>query len=206
MIDEVGQFIFVFYWPLWENSAERLYFNNIVKTTCPSKSNDVAIKIIGRFPWKVFDRWKLEMGKCWNLKASNDEIWKWKRWICNKYCFLWVSLHCLNPGSRDCLFSEVFPGKNLDKTNKWKGQSYKSIKWIFLEMFFFLPFLLICKSKSLANWSSRWLPRQHCLLNAMFVDTRPEPSQGIAGSYLIIVIFLHWHNFWKIKFTPKFTQ
>ena len=22
-------------------------------------------------------------------------------------------------------------------------------------------------------------------------------------TYLIIVIFLHWHNFWRIKFTPK---
>ena len=23
------------------------------------------------------------------------------------------------------------------------------------------------------------------------------------NAYLIIVIFLHWHNFWRIKFTPK---
>ena len=26
------------------------------------------------------------------------------------------------------------------------------------------------------------------------------------GAYLIFVIFLHGQNFWKIKFTPKFTQ
>ena len=25
-------------------------------------------------------------------------------------------------------------------------------------------------------------------------------------TYLIFVIFLHRHNFWKIKFTPKFTR
>ena len=42
--------------PLWESSAERLDFNNIVKTTRPSKSN-VLLKIVGKFPSKLFDRW-----------------------------------------------------------------------------------------------------------------------------------------------------
>ena len=29
---------------------------------------------------------------------------------------------------------------------------------------------------------------------------------GMLGAYLIFVIFLHMQNFWRIKFTPKFTQ
>ena len=28
-------------------------------------------------------------------------------------------------------------------------------------------------------------------------------QQGHIQAYLIFVIFLHWQNFWKIKFTPK---
>ena len=33
----------------------------------------------------------------------------------------------------------------------------------------------------------------------------PHPATCL-GPYLIFVIYLHRQNFWKIKFTPKFTQ
>ena len=51
-----------------ESSAERLDFNNIVKTTRPSKSN-VLLKIIGKFPSKLFDRWA-----CSKLKGKVEEL------------------------------------------------------------------------------------------------------------------------------------
>ena len=31
-------------------------------------------------------------------------------------------------------------------------------------------------------------------------------GQGGQGAYLIFVIFLHWQNFWSIKFTPKYAN
>ena len=71
VIDEVEQFILVFYWPLllWESRAERLGFNNIVKTTRPSNIKCAAIKIIG----KLFDRWA--------VGSQNEVIWKIKDFL-----------------------------------------------------------------------------------------------------------------------------
>ena len=57
------------------------------------------------------------------------------------------------------------------------------------------------------------LPQSRLLLLLLDLDewagfstsppVKKKKKKHMKVAYLIIVIFLHWHNFWRIKFTPK---
>ena len=74
-----------------------------------------------------------------------------------------------------------------------------------------IPWFLLNFVRSV--FSRQWLPQWHLNLrsqgprNLLWQSGRGQKSQHSSEDkirpYLIFVIFLHWQNFWRIKFTPK---
>ena len=71
--------------------------------------------------------------------------------------------------------------------------------------------ILDCSKRHITHGCRTYPKRKKCTMEIFFIFVHKNvytgcPKKGtfrMLLAYLIIVIFLHWHNFWRIKFAPK---